>query len=231
MAEQPFEPDSQARRGPGRPLKYTSADERREARNAADRERRARKRAEAIANGTYRQPDRADQKALPTPDNVTLDDRITASRDKRLLYLAYLEKGLRRSQAAEKAGVAYSTVKYWRKTDDAFRLKEADVEETFLDNVEDVVRQLAQANDLKAALTILERRRPEVWAPKQRVEVEHKLQFAGSIEERMDRIARLMEAAKRPELEPVIWDAEVVEDSASPELLPSPSEGLHTEAP
>lgn len=142
-----------------------------------------------------------------------LPEAERTSMDKRQLYLAYLEKGLRRSQAAEKAGVSYSTVKYWRKTDEKFRVREADVEETFLDGVEDVVRQLAMMNDLKAAITILERRRPEVWAPKKEVHVEHTLQFAGSIEERMGRIASLMEATKVPELEPVVWDAEVVEDS------------------
>lgn len=184
-----------------------------------ERQRRARIRAEKIANGTYRQPSQAQHKQLATlNDDRSTDDlpeHVRASLDKRQLYLAYLEKGLRRSQAAEKAGVAYSTVKYWRRNDDAFRAREQDVDETFLDNVEDVVRQLAQANDLKAALTILERRRPEVWAPKQKVEHEVTLQFSGSLEERMDRIARLMEAAKTPELEPVVWDAEVVEDSES----------------
>jgi hypothetical protein len=186
---------------------------------AAERARgyRAKARAQKIADGTYRQPSQPQQKHLDHLNEAAHDplpEHVRASLDKRQLYLAYLEKGLRRSQAAEKAGVAYSTVKYWRRNDDAFRAREQDVDETFLDNVEDVVRQLAQANDLKAALTILERRRPEVWAPKQKVEVEHTLQFAGSLEERMDRIARLMEAAKAPELEPVIWDAEVVEDEA-----------------
>ena len=177
--------------------------------------------AAAIADGTYRQPTQAQAKQLATLNAGAevadeLPEHVRASLNKRELYLAYLEKGLRRTQAAEKAGVKYSTVKYWRSTDDTFRAREADVEETFLDNVEDVVRQLAQANDLKAALTILERRRPEVWAPKKEVHVEHTLQFAGSLEERMERIARLMEAAKRPELEPVVWDAEVVEDPALP---------------
>lgn len=194
-------------------------DERRARAAERERNRRAKIRAEKIANGTYRQPSQAQHKQLATlnADRITddLPEHVRASLDKRQLYLAYLEKGLRRSQAAEKAGVAYSTVKYWRRNDDAFRAREQDVDETFLDNVEDVVRQLAQANDLKAALTILERRRPEVWAPKQKVEHEVTLQFSGSLEERMDRIARLMEAAKTPELEPVIWDAEVVEDSES----------------
>jgi hypothetical protein len=197
-------------------------DEERKAR-AREREKRRRDaaRAQKIASGTYRQPTAAQNKQLATlngPVEDPLPEHVRSSLNKRELYLAYLEKGLRRTQAAEKAGVTYSTVKYWRTTDDAFRAREQDVEETFLDNVEDVVRQLAQANDLKAALTILERRRPEVWAPKKEVHVEHTLQFAGSMEERMDRIARLMEAAKRPELEPVVWDAEVVEESPAPPL-------------
>lgn len=194
-------------------------EERRKRATERERVRRAKIRAEKIANGTYRQPTAAQAKQLGTLNGESMDElpeHVRSSLDKRQLYLAYLEKGLRRSQASEKAGVAYSTVKYWRKTDDAFRAREQDVEETFLDNVEDVVRQLAQANDLKAALTILERRRPEVWAPRKEVHVEHTLQFAGSLEDRMERIARLMEASKTPELEPVIWDAEVVEDTSSP---------------
>ncbi len=190
---------------------------RREAATQRERERRAAIKAQKIADGTYRQPTQAQQKQLATLNADAaineLPEHVKTSLDKRSLYLAYLEKGLRRTQAAEKAGVAYSTVKYWRRHDDGFRAREQDVDETFLDNVEDVVRQLAQANDLKAALTILERRRPEVWAPKQKVEHEVTLQFSGSLEERMDRIARLMEAAKTPELEPVIWDAEIVEDN------------------
>ena len=198
-----------------------SPEEKRAAATRRERERRARVKAEKIAAGTYRPPTAAQRNQLAklneeqggltaVPD---LPEHVAASLDKRQLYLAYLEKGLRRSQASEKAGVSYSTVKYWRKTDERFRAREADVEETFLDNVEDVVRQLAQMNDLKAALTILERKRPEVWAPKQKVEVEHTLQFNGSLEERLERIATLMAATKTPELEPVIWDAEVVEDS------------------
>lgn len=201
-------------------------EERKERNRLREKARRDRLRAEKIAEGTYRQPTMAQRKQLADLNGGEFDDplpeHVRSSLNKRELYLAYLEKGLRRSQAAEKAGVKYSTVKYWRSTDDAFRAREADVEETFLDNVEDVVRQLAQANDLKAALTILERRRPEVWAPKKEVHVEHTLQFAGSLEERMERIGRLMEAAKRPELEPVVWDAEVVEDAALPETLPTP---------
>ncbi len=196
-----------------------SEEERKARARAREQRRRDAARAEKIANGTYRQPTAAQAKQLATLNADATDElpeHVRASLNKRELYLAYLEKGLRRTQAAERAGVKYSTVKYWRSTDDTFRAREADVEETFLDNVEDVVRQLAQANDLKAALTILERRRPEVWAPKKEVHVEHTLQFAGSLEERMDRIARLMEAAKRPELEPVVWDAEVVDDPALP---------------
>ncbi len=197
---------------------------------AAERSRkyRAEERAQKIANGTYRQPTQAQAKQLATLHTsqgmpAEIPEHIRTSLDKRSLYLAYLEKGLRRTQAAEKADVSYSTVKYWRKSDDAFRAREQDVDETFLDNVEDVVRQLAQANDLKAALTILERRRPEVWAPKQRVEVEHTLQFSGSLEERMSRIARLMEAAKTPELEPVVWEAQVIDDPADPQFAPDGS--------
>lgn len=197
-------------------------EERKEKARLREKARRDRIRAERIAAGTYRPmtPAQAQsvidlnaERALEDP----IPEHVRASLNKRELYLAYLEKGLRRSQAAEKAGVKYSTVKYWRSTDDTFRAREQDVEEMFLDNVEDVVRQLAQANDLKAAITILERRRPEVWAPKKEVHHEHTLQFAGSLEERMDRIARLMEATKRPELEPVIWDAEVVDESPATE--------------
>lgn len=200
------------------------SDEERKAR-AREREKRRRDRirAEKIASGTYRQPTASQQRQLADLNagrvmDDPLPEHVRASLNKRELYLAYLEKGLRRSQAAEKAGVTYSAVKYWRSTDDAFRAREQDVEETFLDNVEDIVRQLAQANDLKAALTILERRRPEVWAPKKEVHVEHTLQFAGSLEERMERIARLMEATQRPALEPVIWDAEVVDETPAPSL-------------
>lgn len=200
-------------------------EERKEKARLREKARRDRLRAEKIANGTYRQPSHAQDKQLATLNagrqmEDPLPEHVRASLNKRELYLAYLEKGLRRSQAAEQAGVKYSTVKYWRNTDDSFRAREQDVEEMFLDNVEDVVRQLAQANDLKAAITILERRRPEVWAPKKEVHHEHTLQFAGSLEERMDRIARLMEATKRPELEPVIWDAEVVEDTQAIESAP-----------
>ena len=217
---------------------YHTPEEKRAAATQRERERRARIKAEKIAEGSYRPPTSA-QRAQLAKLNGTIDaknaeaarmqeqggltnvpdlpEQVVSSLDKRSLYLAYLEKGLRRSQAAEKTGVSYSTVKYWRKTDEKFRAREADVEETFLDGVEDVVRQLAMMNDLKAAVTILERRRPEVWMPRKEVHVEHTLQFAGSIEERMQRINSLMEANKVPELEPVIWDATIVDDPADPQ--------------
>lgn len=185
----------------------------REARNEAARLYRAKKRAIKIVEGKYRAPTSRQIAQLDKLNGKILDAPHQSSLNKRELYLAILEKGAKRSVAAEQAGISYSTVKYWRRVDERFRLKEAEVEETFLDNVEDVVRQLAQANDLKAALVILERRRPEVWAPRQKTEITHTLQFAGSLEERMQRINTLMEVAKAPELEPVIWDAEVVEDT------------------
>jgi hypothetical protein len=193
----------------------------REIRNERARKNRAERRAKAIAAGTYKQPRRADLKWTGADDVEEIPQLPhQKSRDKRMLYLAYLEKGVKRTVAAERAGVSYTTVKYWRRVDPEFLRAEAEVEETFLDNVEDVVRQLAQANDLKAALTILERRRPEVWAPRKEVHVEHTLQFAGSLEQRMERITALMEAAQRPALEPLVWDdADVIDDPALPRQL------------
>lgn len=150
-----------------------------------------------------------------------IDDNVKSSKDKRIVYLAFLEKGVKRTNAAARTGVAYNTVKYWRKTDPEFAREEAEIEETFLDNVEDVVRQLAQTNDLRAALAILERKRPEVWAPRKEVHVAHTLQFSGSLEDRMNRIAQLMDAAKQPALEPMIWDADVVYEPTLPAALPA----------
>lgn len=200
-------------------------------RNERDRARRARERAKKVADGTYTPPsgvattevleatvaaNRARAAALDLPPDVV------ATLDKRSLYLAYLEKGLRRSQAAEKTGVSYSTVKYWRKTDDKFREAEVEREEAHLDEIEDRLRNvIAEDATPKDMLTYLERRRPDVWAPKAKVEHAVTLHYDGSDEERRARIAALI--AQHNLALPVV-DAEVVEDSPLPALLPGPEQ-------
>lgn len=202
-------------------MRQEASREEKDKRNALDRARRARLRAQRVADGTYRAP------ALSTPEQDALareaqeiragaldvPAHVLSSMDKRQLYLAYLEKGQRRSQAATSAGVKYSTVKYWRKTSDEFRTAEADVEETILDRVEDTLVRLALDGDLRAAEKVLAAKRAEVWAPKSRVEHAHQLHFAGSLEDRMSRIAELLEKVRPGELPPAVVDAEVVEDS------------------
>lgn len=153
---------------------------------------------------------------------------VLTSMDKRSLYLAYLEKGQRRTQASASAGVKYSTVKYWRKTDEKFRLAEADVEETILDRVEDTLVRLALDGDLRAAEKVLAAKRAEVWAPKSRVEHDHQLHFAGTLEDRMSRIAQLLEKVQPAELMPAYVDVEVVEDDQLPafaSVTPAASDG------
>ena len=200
-------------------------EEKRAIRNARDRERRRQRNMVAQAVGTYRPARNArppkNIDGTPVVDGTDylavvsvedLPEEVRTSKDKRAIYLAFLAKGMRRTQAAEKTGVSYSSVRYWRQTDAAFREQEVHVQEQLLDDIEDVVMQMAKSRDLRAAIKILEQQRPEVWAPKSKVEHQHTLQFAGSLEERLERIATLMESNKPRELEPVIWDAEVVED-------------------
>lgn len=196
-------------------------------RNERDRARRARERADKIVDGTYVAP-----RGLRTSEQIEAEAKANAARaaaldippdvlatlDKRSLYLAYLEKGLRRSQAADKAGVSYSTVKYWRKTDDKFREAEVEREEAHLDEIEDRLRNvISDGATPKDMIQYLERRRPDVWAPKAKVEHEVTLHYDGTDDERRARIAALIQAHK---LELPVVDAEVVEDSPLPELLP-----------
>ena len=177
-------------------------EELKEARNARDRARRARIKADKIAERTY--------------DKATdLEPHVIATLDKRSLYLAFLEKGLRRTQAAAKTGVSYSTVRYWRKTDDKFREAEVEREEQHLDEIEDRLRNVIASDALpKDMMAYLARRRPDMWSEKTKVEHEVTMRYDGSDDERRDRIAQLIKAHK---LDIPVLDAVVVDDPAVPE--------------
>lgn len=204
---------------------------RKEKRNEKDRARRAAERARKIANGTYRPPlwktdeinENVRANIASIAGNLELPPEVVATLDKRSLYLAYLEKGLRRSQAAEKTGVSYSTVKYWRKTDDKFREAEVEREEAHLDEIEDRLRNVIADNATpRDMIQYLERRRPDIWAPKNKVEHEVTLHYTGSDAERRGRIAELI---RLHNLELDIVDAEVVEPLELTPGSPVQSEG------
>lgn len=136
------------------------------------------------------------------------------SREKRKLYISYLERGLKRSQAAEEVGVKYSTVLYWRKTDANFREEERNVEEIFLDKLEDTLQTaLEDRGTVRDIVDILERKRPQEWAKQDKREITHTYQFEGSDLERLGRIKELMGQVRvlRPELEMPVLDAELVD--------------------
>lgn len=202
---------------------------RKDLRNQRDRDRRARERARKIAEGTYRGTGKylTQEEIAELEQKSIVPPHVAATLDKRELYLAYLEKGLRRSQAAERTGVSYSTVKYWRKTDDKFREAELEREEAHLDEIEDRLRNVISDNATpRDMIQYLERRRPDIWAPKNKVEHEVTLHYDGSDDARRARIAELIRVHR---LELPVVDAEVVSDEDVPALLPGSDQAASTQ--
>jgi len=95
-----------------------------------------------------------------------------AKADARPRVLAFLRRGLHRTDAARAAGITYKTFREWELADGAFReavkKAEADSREALVERIQ------AAAEDPKhwtAAAWLLERRSPKRWGRKDRVDV------------------------------------------------------------
>lgn len=171
-----------------------------------DRERRERIRAAKIAAGTYKEPspaqlehlrrigfknmDEPDARPHPEPANKH-PERI------KLVYLAHLERGLRRSAATKAIGVSTSTVWQWRKADPDFAEAEYRAEEVAAEQIEDALFNSAMNGNTQAQIYWLNNRAPLRWRDQRKgvdVQVTHKGQIEAG-----DRLAQVGELLSRLE--------------------------------
>lgn len=68
--------------------------------------------------------------------------------------------------ACRKCGIHKTTMYYWRKTDEAFRMKMDEVDDNNIDTVESVLFKKALQGNMSAIKFYLENKRPEVWGRK-----------------------------------------------------------------
>lgn len=166
-----------------------------------DRTRREKERAAKIAAGTYTEPSPAQlahlrrigfkpDAELPQPEHVPPVNK-TPDRTK-LVYLAHLERGLRRSAAREAVDVSVSVVNRWRNEDPEFFEAELQAEETAAEKVEDALYQSAVNGNTQAQLYWLKNRAPKRWRDARSVDVE--VTHQGQIEagDRLTQVGELL---------------------------------------
>lgn len=166
-----------------------------------DRIRREKARAAKIAAGTYTEPSPAqlahlrrigfkrdadeEQPARTEPVNKTPDRT-------KLVYLAHLERGLRRSAARQAVDVSVAVVNRWRNEDPEFMEQELQAEETAAEQVEDALFQSAINGNTQAQLYWLKNRAPKRWRDARGVDVQ--VEVTGQLEagDRLTQVGELL---------------------------------------
>lgn len=177
-----------------------------------DRERRAKIRAAKIADGTYREPTpvqldnlrqmsfkRADQPGYePLPNANKLPETT------RLVYLAHLEKGLRRNAAALKTGITSECVRKWRRADLDFEEAELRAEEIAAEKIEDALWEAAMNGNTQAQLYWLNNRAPKRWRDMKQKQVDVQVTHQGQIEagDRLTQVGELLSRLESRALDP-----------------------------
>lgn len=167
-----------------------------------DRIRRAKIKAGKIADGTYNPPSPAqldnlrrigfkrhgEEGYVPPPNPNKLPDET------RLVYLAHLERGLRRGAAATKTGITTECVRKWRISDPEFEEAEHRAEEVAAEQIEDALWESARNGNTQAALYWLNNRAPKRWRDMKQKQVDVQVTHQGQIEagDRLTQVGELL---------------------------------------
>jgi hypothetical protein len=119
-----------------------------------------------------------------------------ASAASKEIFLVRYRQGDSVADALAKAGMTRAQLKHALADDERFHAAHAEVEESLLDELEGVARDLARKRDAATVRWILERRRPLKYGHRQEVEVMHRFQSKEEIQalsdEELDEVCREM---------------------------------------
>lgn len=203
-----------------------SDEERLRRQRVRDVARREKARAAKIAEGTYREPSpttlaKLRETGFQRKDGTGTEELSVTEQDKRdterrkLVYLAHLERGQRRTAAMNATNIPYYTLRYWRAHDPEFVEAELRAEESCAEQIEDALFASAMSGNTNAQVYWLNNRAPKRWRDaKSKVEVEVK--HTGQIEagERLTKLGELLSRVEAralgpgPQLDIIDVDAE-----------------------
>lgn len=101
-------------------------------------------------------------------------------------FLRHYKAGLHAGEARKKAELTKALFNHALVSDPDFVTAIEEVDEFFLDKLEDVVMSMAHKGDMATARWLLEKRRPEKYGQKSKVEVSHRFQSVEDIRKLSD---------------------------------------------